>query len=112
MNMIMDLEKPIFTYYLNVSGMPRQRAEEQISKLYENFDKMGLQIIIVFVENKESELTCLWKGNNIEKKSDNSEEFQKLLDEIFRIMDILSVSDHFGEFKQKLREYKLDKIEE
>jgi len=110
--MKMDLEKPIFTYYLNVAGMTRQRAEEQITKLMENFDKMGLQIVLVFVENKDSELSCIWKGTSVEKKSDASEEFQKLLDETLKIMDILSVSNHFGEFTQRLREYKLDKLEE
>jgi hypothetical protein len=108
----LDLEEPIFTYYLNVSGMPRQRAEENISKLIEQFDMMGLQVILVMVENKDSELTLLWKGKQIEKGSDNSEAFDKMIDEILKVMEVLSVGSNFGEFKQKLREYKLSKLEE
>ena len=32
-----DLDNPIFTYYINVDGLSRQNADEQIQKLSDIF---------------------------------------------------------------------------
>ncbi len=34
----LDLDNPIFTFYVDVSNMPRARSEEMLHQIKDNFD--------------------------------------------------------------------------
>jgi len=62
----LDLDNPIFIYYVSIGGMPRQRAEEEISKVRAMFRYKNATIWIVPTETKTT-IECIWKGKEVEK---------------------------------------------
>lgn len=68
-----DETKPTFLFKINVGGLSRQRADEQISKLKENYKSVNCNSIWLPLgsmdENAQSNVECIHGGSsNVESK--------------------------------------------
>ena len=99
----LDLENPIFTFYLNINGMSRQKAEETIQHTKEAFD-IYENVTIWFVAANESKIECTYSGKRTECN------IEALIENINERIDILSNSSSFEDFKLNVRDWRLNKL--
>jgi hypothetical protein len=101
-----DLDNPIFVYYVNVHGLSRQSTEEQIQKLTDIFKYKNVTTWIVPRNEGETKIECVYDGRIKER----SEELKSLIEEINEKVDILSKSSNFDDFKINIRDWRLKNI--
>lgn len=99
-----NLENPIFTFYVKVGGLSRQSAQQAIAEM-ENMVSIYSNITcwIIPIESGDSRVECVYDG----KSKIRNEELSKLITEINKRVDILSNSSNFDEFKMNIRDWKL-----
>ncbi len=68
MNKILDLDNPIFVYYIDISGMSRQQASEQIDIAKSMFIYDNVTIWIVPIQKGDTKIEMVYPGKSI--KSD------------------------------------------
>ena len=101
-----DLDNPIFAYYINVDGLSRQNAEEKIQKLSDIFKYKNITTWIVPITEGETKIECVYDGRIKER----SEELTFLIEEINEKVEILSKSGSFDDFKINIRDWRLKNI--
>jgi len=99
-----NLENPIFTFYVHVGGLSRQSAQQAIAEM-KNMVSIYSNITcwIIPVEG-DSRVECVYDG----KSKIRNEELSKLITEINKRVDVLSNSSNFDEFN--IRDWKLGEI--
>lgn len=101
-----DLDNPIFVYYINVYGLSRQSTEEQIQKLSDIFKYKNVTTWIVPRTEGETKIECVYDGRIKER----SEELKSLIEEINEKVDILSKSGSFDDFKIHIRDWRISNL--
>lgn len=61
-NKKIDYSKPIFVYYMNISGLSRQRAEEEISCIVETMRQEDVQMWFVPCNINDNRIECIYPG--------------------------------------------------
>lgn len=56
-----NIDVPMFAYYVDVSGLSRQRAEEMLSELSKKWSKESDYPVII-VPARESKVECIYAG--------------------------------------------------
>lgn len=106
----LDLNTPIFAFYINVAGLSRQRAEETIQHLSRTMDCYSNVTMWFFpcgnMEQQETRVECVYDGYG---KNRDSELFD-LIKEINTRVDILSNSKDFEDFKLNVRDWRLGEL--
>ena len=104
--MELDLKNPIFVHYINVDGIPRQKAEELIFeyKKIVNYTNVTNWIIPTTSPTK---VECIFNGTDIKSRDI---EVSNLLKEINSRIDVLSQSKNFEDFKINVRDWRLKEI--
>ena len=102
----LDLDNPIFVFYLNMRGITITRVNqilESVTKAFNYSNATFWTIPITDSDGGSSRVELLWKGNNYP----NQEETVVMVDSIFKIL----TSDLTDEEKMsQIREFKLDKL--
>jgi len=101
-----DLDNPIFVYYLNVDGMPHQHVDEMTKRLNEVWSFDNVVTWIVPRREGETKIECVYDGR-IKGRSD---ELKKLITEINDKIEILSGSNDFEDFKIAVRDWRLNNL--
>lgn len=101
----LDLNNPIFVFYLNVENKSRQSAQEYIEATKENFD-VYKNATMWFVDAKKDEVVCIYDGWGRVRDS----ELKDLIEEINTKIEIMSNSHSFDDFKINVRDWRLDKL--
>jgi len=101
-----DLDNPIFAYYINVDGLSRQNADEQIQKLSDIFKYKNVTTWIIPRREGETKIECVYDGRIKER----SEELKSLIEEINEKVDILSKSGSFDDFKIHIRDWRISNL--
>jgi hypothetical protein len=101
-----DLDNPIFAYYINVDGLSRQSIDEQIQKLSDIFKYKNVTTWIVPRTEGETKIECVYDGRIKER----SEELKSLIEEINEKVDILSKSGSFDDFKIYIRDWRISNL--
>jgi len=101
-----DLDSPIFVYYLNVGGLSRQTRDKVISLIRDSWAYTNITTWIVPREEGETKIECVYDGR-IKERSD---ELKELIDEINEKIDLLSESSNFDDFKIIIRDWRLKNI--
>jgi DNA-dependent RNA polymerase auxiliary subunit epsilon len=96
-NKKIDLENPIFVFYVNVEGMSRQKSEEliHIYKNYFNYDNITTWVLACDYTKVE----CIYRKYNIEF-------LQKLSDKL----EELTKCESLTEVRKNIRDFKLEDI--
>ena len=101
-----NLDNPIFVYYVNIQGLPRQRIDEMVDKLSDAFNYKNVTTWIVPRNEGETKIECVYDGRVRER----SEELNFLIEEINEKVDILSRSGSFDDFKISVRDWRINNI--
>lgn len=101
----LDLNNPIFAFYLNVEGRSPQNAINYIEQVKNNFD-IYKNATIWFIAAKRDEVVCIYDGWG--RIRDN--ELKDLIEEINNRIEILYNSNSFDDFKINIRDWRLEKL--
>jgi hypothetical protein len=101
-----NLDNPIFVYYLNIDGMSNQSVDEYIYKIQEFWSFQNIVTWIVPRREGETKIECVYDGRIKER----GEELKELIEEINDKIEILSESGNFDDFKIAIREWRLSNI--
>jgi hypothetical protein len=101
-----NLDNPIFTYYINIGGLSRQRADEELSEISKLFSYQNVTIWIVPIQQGDSRIECVYDGRIRER----SEELKSLIEELNEKVDILSRTNSFEDFKIEVRDWRLKNL--
>jgi hypothetical protein len=104
----LDLKNPIFVCYINIDGLSRQRAVDQMEQtakmmnIYENVTMWFLPT----KHDQENRIECVYDGG----PRIRNVELTDLIKEINTRVDILSNSKNFEDFKMNIREWRLEEL--
>lgn len=103
----LDLNNPIFVFYLDVENYSQQSAQNYIENVRRNFD-IYKNATMWFVAAKKSEVVCIYDGWGRVRDS----ELKDLIEEINTKIEIMSQSHSFEDFKINVRDWRLNKLVE
>ena len=98
-----DLDNPIFVYYINVDGLPSQRVDELISSVRKNWEFSNVVTWIVPRREGETKIECVYDGRVRER----SEELKELIEELNEKINLMSNVGNFDDFKIIVRDWRL-----
>lgn len=101
-----DLDNPIFVYYLNVNAMPHQQIDETIKRLNEAWSFDNVVTWIVPRREGETKIECVYDG----RVKGRSDELIELITELNEKIEILSGSNDFEDFKITVRDWRLNNL--
>lgn len=101
-----NLDNPIFVYYLNVDGMSQQSIDDYISKTHEFWSFQNIVTWIVPRRDGETKIECVYDGRIKER----GEELKELIEEINDKIETLSESGNFDDFKIAIRDWRLKNL--
>ena len=104
-NQELDLNNPIFVFYLNVENRSRQSAQEYIENTRKHFD-IYKNATMWFVAAKKDEVVCVYDGWGRVRDS----ELKDLIEEINTKIEIMSQSHSFDDFKINVRDWRIGKL--
>lgn len=98
-----DLDNPIFVYYVNIDGMSQQHAQEVITNIHENWKFSNIVTWIVPRREGETKIECVYDG----RVKERSEELKELIEELNEKIDSMSNANNFDDFKIIVRDWRL-----
>jgi len=101
----LDLNNPIFVFYVNVENRPHLTAQEYINDIKNNFD-IYKNATMWFVAGKKDEVVCIYDGWSRVRDS----ELKDLIEEINSKIEIMSQSHSFEDFKINVRDWRIGKL--
>ena len=102
-----DLDNPIFVYYINIDGMSPQNANETIVRLNESWVFPNLTTWIVPRREGETKIECIYDGAYDGRVRERSEELRELIEELNEKIDSITNASDFDEFKIIVRDWRL-----
>ncbi len=100
-----DLDNPIFVYYVNVKGLIHSSVDRLLREAKSAFNYKNVTFWIIPTDG-ETKIECVYDGR-INKRS---EELKFLIDEINEKVDILSKSGSFDDFKINIRDWRIKNL--
>ena len=101
----LDLNNPIFVFYLDVESKSPQSAQQHIENCQKHFN-IYKNATMWFVAAKKDEVVCIYDGWG--RIRDN--ELKDLIEEINTKIEIMSQSHSFEDFKINVRDWRLGKL--
>lgn len=102
----LDLNNPIFVYYINIAGLTRQRSEEAIYQIIHQFSYSNVTMWFVPTTTSPTKIECVYDG----QLKNRGSELKKLIEEINTKINILSDSRTFDDFKVNIRDWRIDEL--
>lgn len=99
----LDLDNPIFSVYVNIAPLSRQKAEELLANIRDSMD-IYENVTMWFIASDETKIECVYSGKRTELNLDS------LIESINERIDILSKSSNFEDFKINIRDWRLDNL--
>jgi hypothetical protein len=101
----LDLNNPIFTVYVDVSGKSRQVGYEYLAQVKSMFDVYKNATMWIVASN-ETKIECVYDG----QCRNRDMEISDLIKEINTRIDIMSNSHSFDDFKINIRDWRLSEL--
>jgi hypothetical protein len=101
----LNLNNPIFTVHVDVSGKSRQSAQEYLAQVKQMFDIYSNITMWILASNKTS-IECVYDG----QCRNRDMEISDLIKEINTRIDIMSNSHSFDDFKINIRDWRLSEL--
>ena len=110
--MKLNLENPIFVVYLNVDGMSRPKAEEQIAVLSKYMSYENVTNWILPIKNGDSRVELIWQGSKYSTNPGimNFNNFENLINRFNEVIEVISSGTNDASIKQQLRNLQLKKV--
>ena len=94
----MNLESPVFAYYIKVDALSRRSADEMIDTLNYNLIKNYPNVTFLVVPADFTKVECIYDGVTSGYK------IKKLLDSLREISQIIENEDDINKIKSHIRE--------
>ena len=101
----LDLNNPIFTVHVDVSGKSPQSAQQYLAQVRQTFDVYSNITMWILASNKTS-IECVYDG----QCRNRDMEISDLIKEINTRIDIMSNSHSFDDFKINIRDWRLSEL--
>jgi len=101
-----NLENPIFVYYIDVTGLSRQSSERLLLHVRDN-QYTNITSLIFPIKNNPTRVEVIWKGT---KYSDNKFEDPDIIKHLNSILQIVIDGSSDEQIKSALRDLKIEKI--
>jgi hypothetical protein len=101
----LDLNNPIFTVYVDVSGKSRQAGYEYLAQVKSMFD-VYKNVTMWVIASNETRIECVYDG----QCRNRDMEISDLIKEINTRIDIMSNSHSFDDFKINIRDWRLSEL--
>lgn len=101
----LDLNNPIFVFYINVESRSPKSAMEYIESTQRHFD-VYKNATMWFVAANKDEVVCIYDGWGRVRDT----ELKDLIEEINTKIKIMSDSHSFDDFKINVRNWRLDRL--
>jgi antirestriction protein len=98
----LNLDNPVFTFYVSVAGMSHQSATQHLAEFKNMLSYDNITTWVIPVQG-ESKVECVYPG----KSMYNTPELENLIKEI---NDLFSDSDSYEDFKINIRDWRIGKI--
>ena len=95
-----NLDNPIFVYYINVNGMSPQKANEVINQVKDQWSYSNVVTWIVPRQQGDTKIECVYDGRVRER----SEELKELIEVLNEKIDLMSNAGNFDDFKIIIRD--------
>jgi hypothetical protein len=102
----LNLDNPIFVFYICVQGFSRQRAQEYIQDVKNQFDIYSNITMWIVATDEPTKIECVYDGKGRTKDS----EIAGLIEQINERITVLGQSNSFEDFKINIRDWRIDKI--
>jgi hypothetical protein len=102
----LDLNNPIFVFYIKTAGLSKQAAQESIYRMYKEFSIYKNITFWIVPVDSETRIELIWGGSNREK----NDELSRLVTVINSRIDVLSKSKSFEDFKINIRDFRIDSL--
>jgi len=102
----LNLDNPIFVFYICVHGFSRQRAQEYIQDVKNQFDIYSNITMWIVATDETTRIECVYDG----KGKTKDVEIAGLIEQINERITILGQSNSFEDFKINIRDWRIDKI--
>jgi len=102
----LNLDNPIFVFYISIRGMSRQRAEEYIHQVKTQFDIYSNITMWIVATDEPTKIECIYDG----KGKTKDVEIAGLIEQINERITVLGQSNSFEDFKINIRDWRIDKI--
>jgi hypothetical protein len=93
-----NLEQPIFVFYLNVTNKSPQKAKEEIKNVVDNYSYDNITTWFIPIQG-ESRIECIYKPND---------KLKKLIDKINSIINDYQIDS--PELNSLIRDFKIENI--
>lgn len=104
-----NLDNPIFAFYININGMSRMSVDQYLAEFSKNVTYDNITSWIIPTQNGgETRVECVYSGKDV--KSDNDRELVNIIKEINSRIEILGQSSSFEDFKINIRDWRINKI--
>lgn len=95
----LDLNNPIFAFYINIDGLPRARAESEVATLIKSFGRYSnVTIWFVPIKQNDSRIECIYDGTM------RISEYKKIKFTLDNTFATLKDSKNYEEFLSRMRE--------
>jgi hypothetical protein len=101
----LDLNNPIFTVYVDVSGKSKQAGYEYLAQIKDTFN-VYKNVTMWIVASNETKIECVYDG----QCRNRDMEISDLIKEINTRIDIMSNSHSFDDFKINIRDWRLSEL--
>jgi hypothetical protein len=101
----LDLNNPIFTVYVDVSGKSKQAGYEYLAQIKDTFN-VYKNVTMWIVASNETRIECVYDG----QCRNRDMEISDLIKEINTRIDIMSNSHSFDDFKINIRDWRLSEL--
>ena len=101
----LNLNNPIFVFYVDISNMPADRANETLMHYHNIFDIYS-NITTWIVATDHTKVECVYDGG----VNNRNMEISHIIKEINKRVEILSNSSNFDDFKMNVRNWRLNEI--
>lgn len=102
----LNLDNPIFVFYINTSGFAPSHANNYINNIIEKFDIYKNATIWFLGTDNETKVECIYDGWG----RSHEKELKELILKINERIEILSKSNDFNDFKINIRDWNLSQI--
>ena len=101
----LNLNNPIFTVHVDVSGKSKQAGYEYLAQVRQTFDVYSNITMWILASNKTS-IECVYDG----QCRNRDMEISDLIKEINTRIDIMANSHSFDDFKINIRDWRLSEL--
>jgi hypothetical protein len=102
--MKLDLNNPIFVFYINTENMSRQSAEQLLNNTREMADIYDNATMWILTTKNETRVECIYNNSN------SNRNLEGIISEINERIEILSNSNSFEDFKINIRDWRIKEV--